>query len=109
MKSVVLPAAAALCLLVPSFSAFAQAAPAPTAQTAKKGKTVKFTLQNTTKAPIALKSGDDQISLAAGESRAVKIPAGTRITTVADSSTGPSGTVVTEVTEDMGGATVNLR
>ncbi len=110
IKTIALPVAAALCF---SFTAFAQntvqAAPAAQTQPAAKGKTIKFTVVNTTKGPVALRSGEEEMTLAAGQSRVVKATAGTRIVTTADSSVGQSGTVVAEVSDVMQGATVNVR
>jgi hypothetical protein len=114
IKTIALPVAAALCF---SFTAFAQntvqntvqAAPAAQTQPAAKAKTIKFTVVNTTKGPVALRSGEEEMTLAAGQSRVVKATAGTRIVTTADSSVGQSGTVVAEVSDVMQGATVNVR
>jgi hypothetical protein len=114
IKTLLLPVAATVCLTV---SAFAQnATPAAPAQnqtqntaTAAKGKTIKFTVVNTTNGPIAIRTGDQEMTLAAGQSRAVKAPAGTKIVTTADSSVGQSGTVIAEVSDGMSGATVNVR
>jgi hypothetical protein len=108
LSAVLLPVATAFCLLAPSAGAFAQAAPAPSAQTqnAKKGKTVKFTLKNATSTPMDLKSGDEPLTLAAGQSRSMKVAPGTKI--VKASTTEPE-TLVTEITDDMSGVTVNVR
>jgi hypothetical protein len=108
MKSFVLPAVAAFCLVAPSITVLAQTAPAAQTQT-KKVKPVKFTISNTTKTPIDLKTGEEQMTIAAGESRSVKAAPGSKIVTTSDSAAGQSGTVITEVTDSMNGSTVNLR
>ena len=111
-KHVVLSAVAAASLLLPAGAMFAQnstSTPAQT-QTAKPaGKQIKFTIQNKSTAPVDLKSGDEQIHLAAGQSQQVKAPAGTKIVTTSDSATSQAGTVAVEVTDTMSGSTVNLR
>ncbi len=105
--------ALAAVLAFPVVAAQAQTTSTPAqatqSQPAKQGKTVKFTLQNTTQAPISLSTGSQQVTLAAGQSKTVKAPAGTKIVTTTDSSNGPSGTVVAEVSDGMDGATVNVR
>ena len=108
-RKMILSVAATACLFVPSLMV-AQTATAPAAQTAvKTGKTIKFTVANKTSAPIDLKSGEEQMTIAAGASRQVKAPAGTKIVTTSASPAGEAGTVVAEVTNDMGGSTVNVR
>jgi hypothetical protein len=103
MKSFVLPAAAALCLLTPSVSMIAQTAPAAQTQTGKKVKQIKFTLQNKSNSTMNLKSGDEAVTLAAGESKAMKATPGTKIVNADSSST------MAEVTDEMNGSTINLR
>jgi hypothetical protein len=109
LKSIVLPAVAAMCLVVPTMSAIAQTAQPTTTTSAKKQKMIKFTMQNKSTSPIDFKSGDQQVTLAAGESKTMKAPAGTSIVTTSPSAKGDTGTILTQVSGDMDGATVNLR
>ena len=111
-KQVVLSAAAAFALALPVSTTLAQSSTSNSAQTQSAkaaGKQIKFTIQNKSAAPVDLKSGDQQIHLAAGQSQQVKAPAGTKIVTTSDSATSQAGTVAVEVTDTMSGSTVNLR
>lgn len=95
--------ASTLCFSIPAVSLVAQQSPV------KKQKTVKFTLKNPTTRTMDLKSGDEAITLQPGQSREMKVAAGTRITTASATASTPSGAVVTEVSDQMSGTTVNLR
>lgn len=111
-RNVVLSAVAAMSLVLPASALLAQSSTATPAQTQSAkpaGKQIKFTIQNKSAAPVDLKSGDEQIHLAAGQSQQVKAPAGTKIVTTSDSATSQAGTVAVEVTDTMSGSTVNLR
>lgn len=110
VRNSMLAVAAVCCFAVPAAS-FAQTTSSAQQQTAaaKKGKKVKFTLKNPTNQTVNLKSGDEAITLAPGESKQMKVPAGTKIVTADATDTTPSGSVVTEVSDGMSGATVNLR
>ncbi len=109
-KNLTLSVAAAACFLVPAATVFAQNATAPQAtQSTKKVKTVKFTVTNQTSGPVSLKAGDQQMTLAAGQSQKVKAQQGEQIVTTADSSLGAAGKVITSVDNAMEGGTVNVR
>jgi hypothetical protein len=103
MKSFVLPAVAALCIISPAATMIAQSAPATQTQTGKKVKQIKFTLQNKSASTMNLKSGDESVTLAAGESKTMKATPGTKIVNADSSST------MAEVTDEMNGSTINLR
>jgi hypothetical protein len=108
-KQFVLPVIAAVCLFVPVAATAQNNFATPTSQTSgKKVKTVKFTIENKGAATLDLKSGDQAITLAAGQSRTMQAPAGTRIVTASDSARGQAGTVVAQVTDDMNGSTISL-
>jgi hypothetical protein len=113
MKNLVLPAAAVLCLSVSglSVSTFAQTAPTTpqTTKAAAKVKPIKFTVVNTTNGPIALRNGDQDVTLKAGQSQQLQSAEGTKLTTTAPSAAGDTGTVVVQVSSGMNGVTVNLR
>jgi hypothetical protein len=114
-KNLILPFAAAVCFLAPAATVFAQTAaatqtPATTqTQTAKKVKTMKITVTNQTGAPVSLKAGEQQMTLAAGQSQQVKVQSGQQLVTTSDSSLGAAGRVVTGFTDGMEGSTVNVR
>ncbi len=111
-RNVVLSAVAAMSLVLPAGVLVAQSSTSTSTQTQSAkpaGKQIKFTIQNKSAAPVDLKSGDEQIHLAAGQSQQVKAPAGTKIVTTSDSATSQAGTVAVEVTDTMSGSTVNLR
>jgi hypothetical protein len=110
-KNLILPVAAAVCFLVPATTVFAQDATTTTQSTkkVKPAKTVKFTVSNQTNAPVSLKAGDQQMTIAAGQSQSVKAQSGQQIVTTSDSAVGAAGTVVASVTDTMEGATVNVR
>ena len=111
-KQLVLSAAAAVSLILPAALVAQSSTTAASTQTQSAkpaGKQIKFTIQNKSAAPVDLKSGDEQIHLAAGQSQQVKAPAGTKIVTTSDSASSQAGTVAVEVTDTMSGSTVNLR
>ncbi len=109
-KNLILSLAAAVCFLVPATTVLAQnAATTQTTDTAKKVKNVKFTVTNQTSGPVSLKAGDQQMTLAAGQSLKVKAQQGQQLVTTADSSLGAAGKVITAVDESMEGGTVNVR
>ena len=110
-KNLILPVAAAALFLLPATTVFAQDAttPSTTSQKVKAPRQVKFSVANKTNAPVSLQAGDQQMTIAAGASQQVKAATGTKIVTTSDSSLGASGTVVAEVTDTMGGSTVNVR
>ena len=67
-----------------------------------KSKTVSFSLHNKSDAPLQLMAGQTPMTVEAGQTISVKLPAGTRIT---DAKT---GNVVVEVISSLSGATVSL-
>lgn len=75
---------------------------------AKTTKTVKLSLRNTTQTPISLHAGEQSITVEAGKTVPVNLPAGTRITTAATTDKHPAGTLIIEVSTGLNGATVDL-
>ncbi|HZY62136.1 MAG TPA: hypothetical protein VFE38_06370 [Edaphobacter sp.] len=73
-----------------------------------KTKTVKLSLRNTTQAPISLHAGEQNITVEAGKTVPVDLPAGTRITTAEATGKHPAGTLIIEVYTGLNGATVDL-
>lgn len=74
-----------------------------------RSKTVKFQLHNASAAVMDLKAGDKVLTLKAGETIKLDLPAGTKIITNTASSTHPAGTLVLEVSSGFNGSTVTLR
>lgn len=73
-----------------------------------KTKVVKLELRNATQAPIALHAGDQNITVEAGKTITVSLPAGTRITTAGDTSKHPAGTLIIQVYSGLNGAVIDL-
>ena len=74
-----------------------------------KTKMVNFNLRNDTTTPLKLKAGDSSLTIDAGKTLNVKLPAGTSVTTEEATATKPAGTVITEVTGDLSGVTISVR
>ena len=74
-----------------------------------KTKMVNFNLRNDTAAPLKLKAGDSSLTIDAGKTLNVKLPAGTSVTTEEATATKPAGTVITEVTGDLSGVTISVK
>ena len=74
--------------------------------TPTKVKLIKFSIRNDSKASRQLKAGDQQITIAPGQTAAVKLGLGLQVTTVSETTKLPSGAVVTTVTESLGGNTL---
>lgn len=74
-----------------------------------RSKTVKFQLHNASAAVMDLKAGDTVVTLKAGETISLDLPAGTKIVTNTASSAHPAGTLILEVSNGFGGSTVTLR
>ena len=74
-----------------------------------KTKMVNFNLRNDTAMPLKLKAGDSSLSIDAGKTLNVKLPAGTSVTTEEATATKPAGTVITEVTGDLSGVTISVK
>ncbi|QHN04088.1 hypothetical protein FTO74_12430 [Granulicella sp. WH15] len=110
-KQIVLPLIAAVSLVLPVAATAQNGFASNTQQTTQQGKKikpVKFTLQNKSASTLELKSGDEPVTLAAGESKVMQAPAGTRIVTASESSRGAAGTVVAQISGDMNGSTIDL-
>jgi hypothetical protein len=73
-----------------------------------RSKTVKFQLHNASSSAMDLKAGDTTLTLKAGETLKLDLPAGTRIVTLTASSAHPAGTLVLEVANQFSGSTVTL-
>ena len=71
-----------------------------------KVKLIKFNIRNDSKMPLQLKAGDQQVTIAPGETTAVKLQVGLQVTTVSESAKLPSGSVLTTVSESLQGNTL---
>ncbi|HEX9201406.1 MAG TPA: hypothetical protein VF865_17750 [Acidobacteriaceae bacterium] len=74
-----------------------------------KGKTVKLALRNDSGSPVELKVGDQVMSLDAGKSVALKLPAGTRILMNTPTPTHAAGELITEVSTALNNATLAFK
>lgn len=74
--------------------------------TPAKMKLIKFSIRNDSKTPLQLKAGDQQMTIAPGQTSAVKLPMGLQVTTVSDTAHLPSGAVLTTVSEALQGNTL---
>lgn len=73
-----------------------------------KDKNVKLSLQNDFKASVELKVGEKVVTLEAGKSLSLNLPVGTRIVANSDTSTIHTGTLITEVSYALNGATIHI-
>jgi hypothetical protein len=80
----------------------------PTHAMFSRSKTVKFSLHNASSASMDLRAGDTVMTLKAGETLAINLPAGTRIVTNVATNDHPAGTLVLQVATGFGGTTVTL-
>lgn len=74
-----------------------------------KTKTIKFTLHNDTSSPMELKVGDDVVTLSAGKSLEVKLPAGARVLANSATQLHQPGSVIAEVSDSLNGAIVHIK
>ena len=74
-----------------------------------KSKLVKFNLRNDSSAPLTLKVGEETMTLDAGKTKSLELPVGTRIVRPEATATQPAGSVVTEVSKELSGATIALK
>lgn len=89
---------------------FLHAAPAPRAHdatgTPAKLKLIKFNIRNDSSVPLQLKAGDQQMTIAPGQTASVKLQLGLQVTTVSDTAKLPSGSVLTTVSDSLQGNTL---
>jgi hypothetical protein len=71
-------------------------------------KTVKLTLRNDTGAPLEIRAGEAVMTIAAGKTMTVSLPAGTRITTNTATKSHVAGDLLVEVSSSLSGATVAI-
>ena len=71
-----------------------------------KTKTVKLSLRNDSGAPIKLKAGETSMTLEAGKTMPLKLPEGTSITIEEATAKHAAGSVLTQVSSNLEGATV---
>ena len=73
-----------------------------------RDKLVKFNLHNSTDAPIKVKAGDAEMTLAPGADTPVKLAVGTKVVVEEASTHYTEGTVLTVVSSELSDATVKL-
>jgi hypothetical protein len=74
----------------------------------KDSKPVQFSLRNACSSTLELKAGDQTITVEAGKTVKVKIPAGTKVITTTATGHSEAGSVVVEVSSALNGATVAI-
>ena len=74
-----------------------------------KSKLVKFSVRNDGAAPLTLKVGDETVTLDAGKTKDLELPVGTRIMRQDATATQQAGSLVTEVSKQLSGATIALK
>ena len=71
-----------------------------------KTKTVKLSLRNDSGAPIKLKAGETSMTVEAGKTIPLKLPEGTSITVEEATAKHAAGSVLTQVSSNLEGATI---
>ena len=71
-------------------------------------KPVQFSLRNDCSSTVELKAGDQTITVEAGKTVKVKVPAGTKIITTNATGHSEAGSLVVEVSSALSGATVAI-
>jgi hypothetical protein len=74
-----------------------------------KTKTIKFTLRNDSSSPMELKVGDEVVTLDAGKSLEVRLPAGARVLANAATALHQPGSVIAEVSDSLSGAIIHIK
>ncbi len=74
-----------------------------------KTKMVAFNLRNDSATALKLKAGDSVMTIDAGKTMAVKLPAGTSITTEEATASHPAGAVIAQVSGDLSGVTISVK
>jgi hypothetical protein len=74
-----------------------------------KTKNIKFTLRNDSSSPMELKVGEEVVTLDAGKSLEVKLPAGARILANSATQTHQAGSVIAEVSDSLNGAIIHVK
>ncbi len=97
-------------VIIPVQAVFAASTPERTmvSYTGSNQKLIKFTMRNTGSAPLDLRLGDQTVTIAAGKTMEVKLPVGTRITTVSETPRTPAGTLILEVSSANSNTTVSI-
>jgi len=80
----------------------------PTHAMFSRSKTVKFSLHNASATSMDLRAGDTVMTLKAGETLSINLPAGTRIVTNVATNDHPAGTLVLQVATAFDGTIVTL-
>jgi hypothetical protein len=71
-------------------------------------KMVNLNLANNTSSPLDIKVGETPMTVEAGKTVQIKAPAGTKIVVATTSGNRAAGSVLAEVTSELGGATIRI-
>ena len=74
-----------------------------------KTKMVSFNLRNDSATPLKLKAGDNVMTIEAGKTLNLKLPAGTSVTAEETTANYPAGTVIAQVSGDLSGVTIAVK
>ena len=74
-----------------------------------KTKMVTFALRNETGAPLKVKAGDSVMTLDVGKTISLKLPAGSSVTAEEATTNHAAGSLITQVSHDLSGATIAIR
>ncbi len=88
------------------FAASPAASPRANSVAPAKGKLISFSIRNDSSAPLLVKAGDQQITIAPGQKMVVKLEKGVQVTTVNDTAHLHAGDVLTTVNEYLQGNTL---
>ena len=99
-------AAVTLCAAGATSPASAAAVHAPMHAMFSKTKMIKLNLRNDTGSPVKLKAGDASVTLDAGKVMPLKLAEGTSITVEEATAHHPAGSVLTQVSTALEGATL---
>ena len=74
-----------------------------------KEKTVKLSLRNGSAATVEVRVGEELMTLNAGQYVNLNVPVGTRIVVNSDTPAVKAGTLIAQVSKELGGSTVTLK
>jgi hypothetical protein len=82
---------------------------APVSAMFVKTKTIKVTFVNDSGSSMQLKAGDDVVTLEAGKPVTLKLPPGTHVVANTATPLHQAGTLITDVSDSLNGATVHIK
>ena len=78
------------------------------ASASAKVKLISFSIRNDSAAPLTIKAGDQQMTIAPGTTTALKLGRGSQVTTVNETAHLAAGAVLTTVTDYLQGNTIAI-